>query len=245
MATIYETGDNRLLVIGPRESLIYPFNIGGWNRIRLGVGMSISLGDTMTGVPVYENYFVNMPRSAFYLGLKSDGPSLPFTSGCYYIGVGNPSGDRVRFFSQLPNSVLRYGNNYGGNECVASFGSITTSARPIQEIRLPTNVNMATGINYGAILGFEFKKYISGSNEGVSLAVGDPSIVIQTNDFSVSNLRSQIANFSQQTPNVSGLLKTHLATTGNALPSPDNFFIYNGSTTNGLKIHAILIDKYE
>jgi len=95
MAAIYEkTSSDKALIIGPRESLTYPFDFGDWSQIRIGLEVFCfaSSGFGFSGQPELiplQDGIIN-PTTCFFWGLKETGRNLennlPFTSGNNFIG---------------------------------------------------------------------------------------------------------------------------------------------------------------
>lgn len=93
MSTIYQKTNKKTLILSPKECLIYPFDLGDWSQIRIGIEcyLTASSGFNFTGEPYHVNRSSNTnPENAFFFGIinTGDGTGLyPFRSGVTFIGL--------------------------------------------------------------------------------------------------------------------------------------------------------------
>jgi hypothetical protein len=107
MAEIYQkTPADKTLILGVRESMIYPFQAPNWVDLRLGFFLSLTtaaaddviptVGETLTTSGQFQ------PENRYWIGLKSNDPGMPGASS-RFIGFCN---GRAPTAADPGNSVL-------------------------------------------------------------------------------------------------------------------------------------------
>lgn len=110
MATIYRkinqhvyqpSGYDNTLILGQHESILYPFDFGDYNEIRMGVAWTITTWDddnksigiaNGTEGSFESTYTTSHIRQSFYAGFNNSSLSLPYSSGNTFLGIGITTG---------------------------------------------------------------------------------------------------------------------------------------------------------
>ncbi len=249
MATIFQkTTTGQCLVLDTRESLTYPFNLGDWSEIRVGVELSMVTINSGNGfnTPYYtETASSNSYNNSFFMGFRDTGSIFPNTVSGTYIGFVP--------MNNFPINVIT--NN--------------------QRIERTTNSNtpmgyISGGTTYITTLDNNSRCVYVGSQSAVtgsSLYAAQHGFRVQIQNKGTTGQRMLLDTFNNTTtyvtPNASGLRSFMSAMTnttsgiycyltaggpsggqGAALDFPNAFFIYNPFLGNLIRIHTLEIEKY-
>lgn len=254
MATIV-TGFNRtgaMIILDPRERLLYPFNLGEYSEVRFGMlySWTAATGDNIT--PQSDRAYATTPIGYSYMGFSNfNSGTVQFpiqTSGFDFIGIVGSSQDVNNSPGVTNNSTtLTYpgGQGSAGNFCLGyrtdQGGSSSSSAANVFNTNTIFNVTVAgsTGTLAGSMgmrlsfptsTGYSFNMfYNNGSTAEVLLA----------------NLRTGVAaQMETQTSNYVGYFTTGGAATGYGMSKPNSIYIYNPMLNTRMRIHALLVERY-
>lgn len=245
MAYIYAKNSGHCWIIGPQESITYPFNLGNFREIRMGGFFSVVSSGTGNFNSIYniDTGHTNCPQGTFYVGFKDSGNSLPGLGGSSFVGIGKKSTDSTCLITNvLPSaSYLGFGvTNGAGNFTTIDtlgntifFNSQAQAGIQITTGNLDSNFASFWGISLGII-----------NNVFTGMALFDSTNFYT--DVSTGNLSRLINN----PPNVSNFI-TGFFTTGNvnttgfaSFPIPQALYIYFPYLNNQLRIHALDVERF-
>jgi hypothetical protein len=245
MASIYfkESGNglgHNLLVLEPREALVYPFDFGtGWNRLQAGAfisfaGITGDLNDDYNHIPSQEILStVSIKSNNFYFGFTTKNAAFPQTVNNTYLGFGASSffkttqilSSKIESFSAMASISTLYTNLPGG----------------ITQNFLVTNFSGFTGLKpLSFFLSFQIGK--SSDSQIISGAQGSNISTAQTLDFSEKILRKNMNSESYLGGHHVVATLTGVGYTGSL---PDSLIIYNPFYLNKLRIHNIGVVKVD
>jgi hypothetical protein len=269
MATIFErvpASGEKCLVLDSKEFLLYPFDLGDWERIRIGVALSLTNSSQLNGGLEKES-IKDLQRydytRSFYFGIKTNNEFYPDPNKCSYIGVGSEnlafpyysSNDfKLEFYNDSQTCDIYY-----TVPVIMPSGNFNDQApySNYKIIRLPFTFNQS-GLNsyFCNMFCLEIKIKNKGtSNQSYSIIMesnindyesqinGAPAYAI--NFPSLSQMRKTLANVVFNPSPDTGYFTSTFNNSGTPSPIPDAFFISNPFLFNRLRIHGILIEKYE
>lgn len=249
MATIFQkTPTGQCLVLDAREGLTYPFNLGDWNEIRVGVELSMVTINSGNGfnTPYYtETASANAMTNSFFMGFRDTGSLFPNPVSGMYIGFV----PRNNFPVNVTTSDVRISRTTNGNLPMGYISGgtsfVTTVDNDSRCVYIGSQAAVTGTTAYAARHGFQ----VTLVNKGTT------GQQVQLNTF--NNGASYV------TPNPSGLRSFMSAMTnvisgsyfyltaggpsggqGAALDFPNAFFLYNPFLGNMIRIHDIVIEKY-
>jgi hypothetical protein len=263
MATIFErvsVSGHKCLILDPKESLIYPFDFGEWEEIRVGVALSVT---NISGFnqPLQDESILNIYQedytNNFYLGIKSNNESYPNINSCSYIGIG----PRVTYSGEVTDL---YARNLGFGCLLGYYSSDLPSVYSWIMPSGATGYNYLNNINGGNLylppvfnqtgtdtyfcnlFGMNIKIKDKGtSNQSFSFSIYQTYALEDFFPFpSLANMRSTLTTATMGNNIVTGYFTSTYNNTGVPAPIPDAFYISNPFNLNRLRIHNILIEKY-
>jgi hypothetical protein len=266
MATIFEriplSGEN-CLILDSKESLSYPFDLGDWERIRIGVAFSLTNLSQLNG-GVEEELIENTQRydytRSFYFGIKTNNESYPDSNKCSYIGVGSEN-LAYPYSSYNPFRLYIYNETcyiYYTVPVILPSGNFND--QPVYSnyntIRLPSIFNQSGSNSYFCnMFCLEIKiKNRGTSNQSYSIAMnsyendyqsqinGAPPFAL--NFPSLSQMRKALADIVFTSSPDTGYFTSTFNNSGIPAPIPDSLYIHNPFISNRLRVHGILIEKY-
>lgn len=256
MATIV-TGYNKtgaMLILDPRERLIYPFNFGSYSEIRMGMFWSLTPVVSGDNGNMAASDLTTSPSAVLqkqFIGFCNydTGRNMPLQGTGYdFIGiVGGLSGDNNCGYDAA-TTILKGGDV--GNAIYFSVTMIDGSGNNARIGTLQTSpaiVLYATTTPTGGDLGyasfFGLKLLNSGNNKAIK-AFSDSNIYIDNASASISSLRTKISN-EGTTPGLqfNGLFVSGFAGSNTCL-TPNAFFINNHMLNTRFRIHALAVEKY-
>lgn len=247
MATIFQkTAGEQCLILGVREALIYPFNAGTWNRIRIGWYWSFVNSTDDNGKASEETQFntASNNKNSVWIGVKDSGIALPRSAGSFFAGMGHSSSSS-RNCSIEVNSNAFFGCQNGdvyGQFCISQGTLDTSFEQGFVAFTKPT-VDQSTGsASYAAYQAIDVVSG-NGANNKPVIVVRQCQFSAVKSSYSETNLRSSILNDTPQNVIGSGYVTTHLSPTGTPVEYPNSFFIYSPFTTARIRIHGIAIEK--
>lgn len=255
MATIM-TGYDRtgaMLILEPRERLIYPFNIGDYSEVRFGLYWSWTSAHSGDNVPPPTetissttplltpfiglcNYntgtlgFPGQSNGFDYVGWYGGTASLEFQGGTtlnYNWGNGSFGRGQFAFVSDQTGWAIN-GNSY------FTFSLFNTTAFGVP-------ISTCSDVTCG-------NKFLSRILFPTATQVGlqGSSASSPTSDTSVQNLRAQLATFGNPYP--TQIMYFPWASGGSGSPHPlmrpNALFIYNPPLNARMRIHAIAVERY-
>jgi len=239
MAIIYnkqtDSGDKKCLVLGTREGLVYPFDVGDWTELRIGMFLSF-VGDdgtfnTEVGNRSKQNFSL---RDNWFLGLKGTADDkFPTEDGNYFIGLHSDLSfpfSRIYFEGISPRTTqLRE----------ACLGVIhpNGAAEQTQEV-LTAETHESNTSAFSFFLGIRMVIHNKGmSNQYVTMY--HCMIANLSSNISDSYLRNLLVGDASWSLFVSddGVRDFHL--NGVPYPVPEAFFIYTGLQNLCTRVHNI------
>jgi len=268
MATIFErvplSGEN-CLILDSKESLSYPFDLGNWERIRVGVALSLTSWSQLNG-GIEPEQIENAGRydytRSFYFGIKTNNESYPDSNKCSYIGVGSEN-VAPPYYNNSPLTLYTYNNGqtceiYYAVPVIVPSGNFNEQPAYTNytQIKLPPTINQS-GLNsyFCNMFCLEIKiKNRGTSNQSYSIAMkfhqndaesqanGAPPFAL--NFPSLSQMRKDLANIAFTSSPDTGYFTSTFNNSGTPAPIPDALYIHNPFLFNRLRVHGILIEKY-
>ncbi len=255
MAIIYSkttaTTPEQCLILGVREALVYPFDLGTWTEIRVGLFVSPTHatgdGNVISVDESVGNPAGTTPKSNFYIGLKDSGSALPNTFGANYIGWGNGYGSAQP--GTIGNGLLA--NHVAGNVYYPRHLSNNTTATTVATNfeGIFTTAPHANIVNTTSYASRNIFRVVMGSTPG-----GKSTIIWQmmnnlTNHvagpYTAEVMRQYMLSSTFEGGNYpTGYWTTSLSPTGDNLTPPNALFIYVPFFNNRIRIHGIVIEKY-
>lgn len=237
MATIFQkTATDNCVILNPRESLTYPFSLGQWTDLRMG--MYVSLTSTTGDNTVFggnETFNYNSGLSSVFVGLTSSGNSLPGDNGKTYIGIG-----------PQPSSPT----------CAITSTRISTSDTQTNSMAIDQNGDFARGTNttlnayitvtpataatnYAVFYGLRF---VVGPNNQYSIwsMAGSAGVT----DPTVESVRLQLTTQPNVAYQGTIYFNNGFTSTGIQIPRPDNVYLYFPFSNSRVRIHSLVVDKY-
>ena len=224
-------GDERCIILNPREGLIYPLQFKDWRRVKVAMYFSIvpNLGNdnqSATGLTA-EAINIYDVRDRFLLGLKStNNLAMPGEDGEYFWGLmSGPTNSEV-----TPNSSRL--TNIGP-------GSIyPNSSNLIQNVNPSVAMNGSATSNFGSYLGVEMNLYgVTTSN--VTIKPGDVPLefLYRTTSSSITNVSKEALRLDTLGSAFSMVATKDMAPEGSARPQA--LFLYWPFFNYKLRVHSI------
>lgn len=248
MATIFQkTATDNCIVLDSRESLTYPFSLGNWSEIRLGIEMSIvAITGGYNTVGTDETVGGTSQTNSFYFGFKNTGTLFPDTISGFFVGVipngvganytAAPGGLNGRL-SQASTADLNWGIQSGSTSRVGPL--LDTSSRHIWA----GGDSVANSTLYCSRQGLRVI-LISGNttNQFLQLDTFNNS----TTDYTpnITGLRSFMDLMANSSSGTYQFLTNGFVGGGAPLPFPNAFFIYNPFISNQIRIHTLVVERY-
>jgi len=249
MATIFEklpASGEKCLILDSREALFYPFDFGtGWTQIRLGTIHSYT-NLTDNGLFTNESITANSSANNFYYGfVYSPNNTLPFTPDTIAFVRASNTGAGITV-SLVSNSALNMvASSAVGERYFASGRQLRGSTAATAVLLVGSTAVNATGstafagscqcsLNINRI----GKTYSFTDSAAVQLPTFNPG------NTSTQNLRGPMAaqTFSNT---MTGFYTVDGTAAGNLLPLPDKAVIYSPFINNRLRIHNIVVERYD
>jgi hypothetical protein len=254
MAYIYQkvvgNETEQCLILGMREALVYPLNLGTWKDIRVGYFYSFTssgnaydfpndLATDETIVGGTSNY-----KLGGYWGFKDSGTGFPGQTGVF-IGIGQPPGDgnNESYFTPSSNG---WALAHNGGVTNLTYYSINTSKAPFLTTRnslaLPSSAAM---VGTGTYCGFYAQKLVNTVNSagktGLFLYDSTQNNIAQP---SITGLRAMVLAATYPTLLASGYCTSNFnGVTGNNVDLPQNLFFYMPQLKNRIRFHTIFVEK--
>jgi len=248
MAIIFSkaSGTEQSVLLQPREAFYYPFNLGVWNEIRVGMFVSWVSGNSNTGFYGTENLNASnggLINQAFF-GFKDNSQLLPGQSGGFFFGLSNntttgPNLDSGNLWFSFDTTnkggqIFLYDPNFG-------IYSQNNDTNPFY-LTTPQNYTglNATG-NAASFWAIDLK--ILGGIYTFTHYFNSDTTAIYT-DLSVTGLRN-VMTIPPSTGSIrTGFFTSSLSLTGTIYPSPSGIFLYFPFLNNSLLIHSLVIERY-
>ena len=226
MATIYQkiSGVDQCLILDSREALLYPFDVGEWNEIKIAAMISL-VGNSGDNTPAVGEYIAPTSNSKdkIFFGIKDGSNFMPYSSGSTFFGLATPNFLAVHNATQL--SAI-YNVYTSGSSQIAVQTAINANRTPL----LITN-NVTGDTNYLSFLSYRVVK--NGNIFSGSASAEDPNNFLPDMTY----LRQKIRNASYHP------FATWFITGGIYNVNMDNVFIYLPLFESRLRIHNILVEK--
>lgn len=254
MSTIYQINpEEKCLVLEPKEALVYPFNFGSWEEIRIGAYMSLTTPDSFTGFYTGTNGesvfgytgILYDQLDNFFWGVVNSGSPFPFKSGSYFAGSALNSGSfaEYRITSTQNFSYLDVLDEFTINLKTNSL-SVISGGKPLNyktytgeraSMYFPDGESSTGSNNLAMFNGLKFV-YNSGAKNIYIYSFGD----IESNNPStgdLSNLETKINLFQNSSSSpLSGYCDESLL--------PSAMFLFSPFTGYRIRVHSFLIKKY-
>jgi hypothetical protein len=266
MAIIFDrvpASGHKCLVLEPKESLVYPFDFGDWEEIRIGVALSLA---NVSGFdqPLQDESIVGIYKEDyaknFYLGIKSNNEFYPNKDSCSYIGIGpriSSLGESINLYASIG-----YYTNYIGYFNAGVSASIIPSGATgynfdfsynnLSTITMPSPFTLTGELKlldtyFCNAFGIKIKIKDKGtSNQNFSITMFNNND--QQDDLlqfpSLQNMKVALGRMIGSSNELTGFFTSTYNNSGVPAPIPDAFYISNPFNLNRLMIHNILIEKY-
>jgi hypothetical protein len=249
MANIFEkiegvTGE-KCLVLGVREALIYPFNVGSWSEIRVGYFYSFTTAESFNAATSQElvtstqtNY-----KQAGYWGIKDSGVEFPTRSGSVFIGIGqSPGGGNGESYYLSSLERLQLANVAGGgNLTLLSIDSSVALSGNRGNLPLSHTRYNGSG-NYCDYFSQRFTLTVNGLGKtGIFYSDYSESNIVQP--YTIPALRTKILGTTYTVRQTGYLTSAFNGTTGENVSVPNSLFVYTPYFNNRLRLHSIVVEK--
>jgi len=226
MATIYEKLPvDKCVVLDSREALVYPFDVGYWEQLRVSVAASIVNATGFNERGTDENIGTAWSdKDMFAFGIKDGSDNFPYYEGGAFAGVCMVNGT---------NSNIDTFGIYTSRSILISGGSaLSNSALPSNRLRLAIRNEVANTTSYAQ--DFHLKIERTGSYYYNTTLDANSNNGGATTDVSTQYLRTR-----SRSANYSNKVFGQLPATG-----MDNFFIYLPFFNDRLRIHNVVVEKF-
>jgi hypothetical protein len=248
MALIYSkvttNTPDQSLILNSREALTYPFDVGNYQEIRMGMFFSfVSTGGPNTPY-TYETIAPTSVKNRIYIGFKDSSSNFPTTSGSSFIGFSNilaPQSlgiwstvldpDDLSIRTVTSGAYITAGmysfSGFNGNQVSSGNSPLYIS----QPMRMPTSSEVSETTNFAGF--FATKLIISGDTFRYNQIYN--SSLTRYSNTDIGNLRILMSGFMGESINFTG------AFTG---AKPNSAFIYTPFNSNVIRIHNLCVDRY-
>lgn len=254
MAYIYQkaVGNEyeQCLILGMREALVYPLNLGTWKDIRVGYYYSFTSSGASNDTALDETVVGGKTNYKLggYWGFKDSGTGFPSQTGVF-IGIGQiPNAGQGTFGESYFNpSSNGWALAHNGGSTNLTYFSIDTSNSPFWTTRnslaLPSP---ATMVGTGTYCGYYSQKLVNtvNANGKTGLMYYDYTENNIAQPYNITGLRAKILGTTYSSSLVSGYCTSNFnGTTGNNVDLPQNLFFYMPQLKNRIRFHAIFVEK--
>lgn len=251
MAVIFykqpESG-NKCLILDSREMLFQQLSptgwlSEGWTDLRVGMFYSFTALEVSNGLYSPETISYSTPDDGFLFGLTTTGVLCPSQITSHYIGITSSP------VSGSGSSALLSGVLHGANGRIyplVTSGYSGTSSGSLNGIypSLPAAATGSTG--FASYLGMRIE--VTGlwtEGQSVRIQLDNGVSGVGGNDTSVELLRYKLGGFQPQSQSEFMYYTTGFVNGGGALPLPSGFIAYAPFINNRLRIHTILIERFQ
>ncbi len=230
MALIFEkNAADKALILGIRETLIYPFTSPAWTDIRLGLFLSATRPDTpdvTTGLA--ETLTQTAPLDRVYVGFKDNSNTSPLIAGGSFMGYMTPPGTTTQLVAQTPTyyrSPVRAAMTLNSSDHPGLYLDVANGINPLDNTFPGAYASQAL-IRVVKDVGPQlWRVYVAAEAESHNTATP-----------TVGELRAQLRN--QVTWNQISV------TISPAVIEPAAIYVHWPFFNSRLRIHAIVLEKY-
>lgn len=251
MATIFlkqPASGNSCLVLDTREVFYQQLNpvswlSDGWTDLRIGMFYSLTTQNGLNSLYTPENLAYSTPDNGLLFGLTTTGTYSPSQFTSHYIGLTSSpisgSGSSALLSGAIHGANGRFYARVSSGYSGASSGSLS----PIY----PATPAMATGTTgFASYLGMRIEVTGLGtSGQSVKIQLDNGVSGVGTDDTSVELLRNRLGGFQAQSESNYIYYTTGFVNGGGPLPMPSGFIAYSPFLSNRLRIHTILIERFQ
>lgn len=231
-------------VLDSREGLTYPFDLGNWSEIRVGVELSyIAItGAGYNTVPGFDEAQGGTSlTNSFLMGFRNTNTTFPDTTNGFHIGfIGNNlsvsaliSEGRIR---RTPAAHLPIGIILGPTTVAVDLDS---SSRTVYTAG--TSASAATV--YAAQHGFRVRLTGQGTT-GQFLTLDTFNNTTAYVTPSVTGLRAFMGVAANSVSGAYYPLTSGFVSNGGPLTFPNAFFLYSPFLSGSLRVHTLIVDRY-
>jgi len=248
MAVIYwKTPTEYCLVLGSREALIYPFNLGDWNEIRISYFLSMTSVSNLNAAWADEVVYGSLTnyKQAGFWGIKDSGTIFPTQTGSVFIGHGRRSSSTVVNEANIVTESIVCAQQ-GGNYTYASFNSGTTGYMPqanVLPIQLSSTANSVGTTSYGSFFSQKIVRTRDGpgGKTGVYYSQYVEKNIAAPYDATTTRIKALNTTYTQY---LTGYWTTDFTVNGdNNTQFPNSIFIYLPFFYSRLRLHTIVVEK--
>ena len=242
-----------MLILDPREKFIYPFAVGDYTEIRMGMYFSITPTTGDNGLLVASDLQAKTsPKNALYWGFCNfnTGSLLPLQSGYDFIGsISKQDQQCGSTFGSTTDSNIRLGDQ-AGNGQLPLFLTDTTGATQFLASLAPSDIvakcpTSSAGFNaYAGMAGLQLM--FSGTNLFSFRAFGDNGTYVT--NTTLTNLRNDMStlgtNTSSLTTVYTGFFTSGGGNNSNVMMKPNSIMMYFPMLNSKIRLHAIAVERY-
>lgn len=232
MATIFaiDTGKNSL-VLNPREALSYPFNVGNWTELRIGMLYTMVAGTSFNLVYGPETVVNNSISNRFFYGIKnSSNLDFPGNSGVSFIGLSN-----------LSSAASIACNNADTTFGTFAMKMLTPDLGQTGETTTLTQGNWVA--TPGSTYGFWGMQYLYNSGNNIISGRRVYDAGGQSNS-SLTYLRQRMSALPNPSIYVTGFFSQSGAPAGSGYPLPDAVYFRLPFYSNSFRIANLCVERY-
>ncbi len=250
MGLIYaQTAQDKALILGQRQALIYPFTAPNWTDLRLGLFLSLTdnvNNDSQAGLT--ESFAEATFADRFWIGFKNNGNDIiPANAGSSFIGAmgGNGSAAMGGSIKVDPSTG---GTTTTGTTYWRAYNTVSLIQAVIWDgVTLLIHPQFLTG-------GLQVNGFYLPQNAGAAGGYSVLMIMRMTRatsiatSITVDNSGANVAYSSTPTiAAIRALLRTSTYTPSAAQPvtiTPDAVYVYWPFFNSRLRIHALVLEKF-
>lgn len=245
MSTIFQkTATDICQVLDSREGLTYPFDLGNWSEIRVGVELSYiaTTGAGYNTPPVSdETQGGTTLTNAFLMGFRNTGTLFPDTVNGLHIGFvpANPetmsvSEGRIRqaSFSRLPIGIV-----------LGAVSAISNTLDSTSRTVYIGGSSASAATQYAAQHGFRVRLTGQGSS-GQFMQLDTFNNTTNYVTPSVTGLRQFLSTAAASVSGAYYPLTSGFVYPAGPLTFPNAFFLYAPFLSGSIRIHTIVADRY-
>lgn len=237
---IYNKNTGVALILNPQEALIYPFNFGSYQEIRMGGFFSVVGSGFNSGINLITQN-INAPLNTFYIGFKDSGTYIPgqnITGTSFYFGMGPRNTDTQNF---ITTSILSFGSD--GANGLGEFQSIDSTGQKLYYTANQQNgiylTNPVPDTSFASFWGISFGVI---GNTFSGMVLYDQSTFYT--DVTTGNLSRLINTPTSYSNYVTGYFTTGNINSNNIFTIPNAVYIYFPFFYNYLRIHCLDVEKF-
>lgn len=227
MAIVYEKipDVDQCVILDNREAVLYPFDLGDWSEIRIGVMMSLIGNSSDNVIGVIEDIGSNpVPQDKAYFGIKSSGQSYPLQDDICFVGIAGALNGNV--------SVGAFGIEQVYNSVLSGTDGMQTTFGANSRMRLEVSSSVTGESTYSQYFSLKVNRsgnFYSGAWDSQSNGSFTHS------DVSTNYLRGLIRQGDYIFPSTGSMPSGGM----------NNIFLYLPFLNNRVRVHNLIVERFK